>query len=50
MVRRKKMTIFLDAKENTTVNELKRMVEGITKIPPQDQLLYKDDQVSYFFG
>lgn len=45
MVRRKKTTIFLDAKENTTVNELKKMVEGITKVPPQDQLLYKDDQV-----
>lgn len=49
MVRRKKTTIFLDAKENTTVNELKKMVEGITKVPPQDQLLYKDDQVYFTF-
>lgn len=45
MVRRKKTTIFLDAKEYTTVNELKKMVEGITKVPPEDQILYKDDQV-----
>ncbi|XP_054719752.1 elongin-B-like [Uloborus diversus] len=45
MVRRKKTTIFLDAKENTTVHELKKMVEGITKVPPENQLLYKDDQV-----
>ncbi|KFM79434.1 Transcription elongation factor B polypeptide 2, partial [Stegodyphus mimosarum] len=45
MVRRKKTTIFLDAKETTTVQELKKMVEGITKVPPDDQMLYKDDQV-----
>lgn len=45
MVRRKKTTIFLDAKENTTVQELKKMVEGITKVPPENQELYKDDQI-----
>lgn len=49
MVRRKKTTIFLDAKENTTVYDLKKMVEGITKVPPENQELYKDDEV-YFPG
>lgn len=28
MIRRKKMTIFTDAKENTTVLELKKIIEG----------------------
>lgn len=28
MIRRHKATIFTDAKENTTVGELKRMIEG----------------------
>jgi hypothetical protein len=47
MIRRHKTTIFLDAKENTTVMELKRMIEGITKKLPTDQRLYnKDDVVS----
>ncbi len=47
MVRRKKMTVFLDAKENTTVAELKKMIEGITKQPPNQQRLYSsDDTVS----
>ncbi|KAJ7333819.1 protein ubiquitination [Desmophyllum pertusum] len=44
MVRREKTTIFLDCKEATTVYELKKMVEGITKKAPEDQRLYKDDQ------
>lgn len=34
----------MDAKESTTVSELKRMVQGITKRPPEDMKLYKDDQ------
>ena len=47
MIRRKKSTFFLDAKDNTTVLELKRMVEGITKKSPTEQRLYnKDDTVS----
>lgn len=29
MIRRKKSTIFTDAKDNTTVGELKKMIEGI---------------------
>jgi len=45
MIRRKKCTIFTDAKENTSVLELKKMVEGILKYAPDDQRLYKDDTV-----
>ena len=37
MIRRKKCTIFTDAKENTSVLELKKMVEGILKYAPEDQ-------------
>lgn len=46
MVRRKKTSIFLDAKESTTVLELKKIVKGITKRAIEDMKLYKDDQVS----
>jgi len=42
MVRRKKTTIFIDAKEDTTVLDLKRMIAGITKVMPEDQKLFKD--------
>jgi transcription elongation factor B subunit 2 len=45
MIRRKKCTIFTDAKENTSVLELKKMVEGILKYAPDDQRLYKDDTI-----
>jgi len=45
MIRRKKCTIFTDAKENTSVLELKKMVEGILKYAPDDQRLYKDETV-----
>ncbi|XP_040211763.1 elongin-B isoform X1 [Rana temporaria] len=45
MIRHGKTTIFTDAKENTTVYELKRIVEGILKRAPEDQRLYKDDQL-----
>ncbi|XP_026171791.1 elongin-B isoform X1 [Mastacembelus armatus] len=45
MIRRHKTTIFTDAKESTTVYELKRIVEGILKRPPEDQRLFKDDQL-----
>eukprot|EP00118_Oscarella_pearsei_P017746 m.178476 g.178476 ORF g.178476 m.178476 type:complete len:114 (+) comp39177_c0_seq1:8297-8638(+) len=44
-VRRHKTTLFLDAKESTTVLELKMMVEGILKQSPEDQRLYRDDQL-----
>ena len=51
MVRRKKTTIFLDAKESSTVMDLKKMIEGITKKSPADQQLFnKDDQgLNLFF-
>lgn len=45
MIRRKKVTIFTDAKESTTVLEVKKIVEGIVKQKTEDQRLYKDDQV-----
>jgi transcription elongation factor B subunit 2 len=45
MVRRKKTTIFLDAKETTTVLDLKKMIEGITKKSPSDQQIYNKDDV-----
>nr|XP_045001140.1 elongin-B-like [Jaculus jaculus] len=38
-----KTTIFTDAEESSTVLELKRIVEGILKQPPNEQRLYKDD-------
>jgi transcription elongation factor B subunit 2 len=44
MVRRKKTSVFLDAKESTTVLELKKMVRGITKTAVEDMKLFKDDQ------
>lgn len=44
MIRRKKTSIFLDAKESTTVSELKKMVRGITKRAVEDMKLYKDEQ------
>ncbi|XP_074593542.1 transcription elongation factor elongin B [Brevipalpus obovatus] len=44
MVRRKKTTIFLDAKESTSVLEVKKMIAGILKVSPEDQrLFYKSD-------
>jgi len=42
MIRRKKTTIFIDVREETSVLELKRMVAGILKIHPEDQRLYKE--------
>ncbi|XP_069783220.1 elongin-B isoform X3 [Narcine bancroftii] len=45
MIRRHRTTIFTDAKESTTVLELKKVVQGILKRLPEEQRLYKDDQV-----
>lgn len=45
MIRRKKSTIFLDAKEDTSVLEIKRMIHGITKVTPEDQTLYYKNEV-----
>ncbi|KAL1508846.1 hypothetical protein ABEB36_003677 [Hypothenemus hampei] len=43
MIRRKKLTIFTDAKDTTSVLELKKIIEGILKIPPQNQQLFNKD-------
>ena len=45
MIRRKKTTIFTDAKESTTVLEVKKIIEGILKQKVEDQRLYKDETV-----
>nr|XP_048286581.1 elongin-B-like [Myodes glareolus] len=45
MIRRHKTTIFTDTKESSTVFELKRIIEGILKRPPNEQRLYKGNQV-----
>ena len=45
MIQRHKTTVFMDAKESTTVNELKKMLQGITKRPEGDIKLYKGEQV-----
>jgi transcription elongation factor B subunit 2 len=41
MIRRNKTTIFADAKETTTVLEVKKIIEGILKKAPEEQRLYK---------
>lgn len=41
MIRRQKTTIFADAKETTTVHEVKKIIEGILKRAPEEQRLYK---------
>uniref|UniRef100_A0A2K6DU19 Ubiquitin-like domain-containing protein n=1 Tax=Macaca nemestrina TaxID=9545 RepID=A0A2K6DU19_MACNE len=41
MIWRHKTTIFMDAKQSSTVLELKRIVEGILNLPPDEQRLYK---------
>ena len=46
MLRRKKTSYFIDAKETTTVVELKKMLRGITKQPIEDMKFYRDDVVS----
>lgn len=48
MLRRQKCTIFTDAKETTSVAELKRMIEGITKVAPEDQMLFNWKQEVLF--
>lgn len=44
-IQRKTTTVFTEAKESSTVLELKRMVEGVLKRPPKEQLLFKDHQL-----
>uniref|UniRef100_A0A914VWD2 Ubiquitin-like domain-containing protein n=1 Tax=Plectus sambesii TaxID=2011161 RepID=A0A914VWD2_9BILA len=45
-IQRKKTHIFCDAKDSSTVLELKKVIEGILKIPTGEQTLKKqaDDQ------
>jgi len=43
-IRRHKTHIFCDAKETTNILELKRIVQGILKVKPEDQQLWKDDK------
>nr|XP_042125500.1 elongin-B-like [Peromyscus maniculatus bairdii] len=45
MIRHHKTTIFTEAKESSTVFQLKRVVQGILQRPPEEQRLYKDDQL-----
>lgn len=45
MIRRKNTTIFTDAKDNTKVYELKKVIEGILKVPPANQQLFNKDNV-----
>jgi len=45
MIRRKKMTLFTDAKETTNVSELKKIIQGITKVAPENQRLFRDERV-----
>ncbi|XP_071789392.1 elongin-B-like [Asterias amurensis] len=44
MIRRQKMTIFTDAKETSTVHELKKIIEGITKRSPDEQKLFREKE------
>ncbi|KAH7934783.1 hypothetical protein HPB52_000480 [Rhipicephalus sanguineus] len=44
MVRRKKTTVFLDAKETTSVRELKKMIAGITQGRAREPGALQDDQ------
>jgi len=39
------MTIFLDAKENTSVLEIKKMIEGITQKPTSEQRLFNKENL-----
>ena len=45
VIRHKKTTIFTEAKESSKVLELKLIVEGILKRPPEEQLLFLDNQL-----
>jgi len=45
MIRRKTTSIFTDCKETTPIAEVKKIVQGITKVGCDGQRLYKEDQV-----
>lgn len=46
--RRKKTTVFLNAKESTSVHELKKMSAGFTKVARENQTPYVDEQRMYY--
>ncbi|KAB7493798.1 Transcription elongation factor B polypeptide 2 [Armadillidium nasatum] len=48
MVRRKKTTVFIDAKETTSVRELKRILQGILKVEPENQRLSNETGLDVF--
>lgn len=37
--------MFTDAKETTKVSELKQILQGLTKVEPENQRLFTDDRV-----
>ncbi|XP_065221231.1 elongin-B [Planococcus citri] len=43
MIQRKKLTIFTDAKDNTDIQEVKKIIEGIIKVAPENQMLFTKD-------
>ncbi|VDO50905.1 unnamed protein product [Onchocerca flexuosa] len=45
---RRKTHIFCDVKENATVLELKKIVEGILKVPINKQILKKQNEDGYW--
>lgn len=49
MIRRKKLTIFTDAKDTTTVGELKQMIEGSFNFY-FDIVYFKGNLCMYFFA
>ena len=42
MVRRQKLTLFIDAKESSPVLEVKKIIEGIIKVPANNMRLILD--------
>lgn len=44
IVRRKPTTVFVDVNKNILVHELNRMIVSTTKVGPENQLLYRDEQ------
>jgi len=48
MVRRKKSTILTDAKETTTVKQLKKIIQGIMNVEPENQQLMNESGTEIF--
>ncbi|CAF4836151.1 unnamed protein product [Rotaria magnacalcarata] len=42
MIRRQKLTLFIDTKETSSVLDVKKMIEGITKVPTNNMRLIID--------